>query len=118
MKDSVKIILIFLVVVCISSCEKVTLEPEEYDFDEPVSFEQDIVPIFENKCVACHNDNRNPDLRSENAFQSLTTGGFVNTSEPELSTLYEVLQGSHDSRASELEKNKILAWIKQGAKND
>ena len=118
MKDSIKTILFFVMVSFVCSCEKVTVEPPEYDTTEPVSFEQDIVPIFESKCVACHNGGRNPDVRAENAYESLTTDGYVNIDEPELSSLYEILYGTHDTRATELEKSIILAWIEQGAKND
>lgn len=118
MKYSVKTILFFVMVGFVCSCEKVTVEPPELDTSVPILFEQDIIPIFESKCVACHNGSRNPDLRAENAHESLTTDGYVNIDEPELSTLYEVLYGTHDTRATELEKSTILAWIEQGANND
>ena len=115
MKNSIKTILFILMLFFIGSCEKVTLEPEEFNFNDPVSFEQDIIAIFDSKCITCHNGSRDPDLRSENAYQSLVSEGLVNRTAPEQSELYKKLLGTHDARATEIEKNTILAWIKQGA---
>lgn len=116
MKKVPFIFLFLLLIAAIVSCEKVTLEQPE--FNETVSFQEDIIPIFESKCVTCHDGTTDPDLRSENAYQELTSDGFVNIQNPEESELYTTLRGSHDARATELEKQKILAWIKQGAEND
>ena len=119
MKKLSKIFFLFFLIGLLFSCEKVTLEPESFDFDQPVSFQDDVIPIFENKCVSCHNGSREPDLRTDNAYQSLIDDEeYINTSDPEMSKLYTVLLGSHDARATEIEKNTILAWIKQGANND
>lgn len=118
MKDLIKTILFFLIVGFIYSCEKVTLEPPVIDLTDTVYFQQEIIPIFESKCVGCHNGSRDPDLRAENAYESLSTGGYINIAEPEKSELYEKLLGTHNTRATELEKGTILAWIEQGAENN
>lgn len=118
MRDSIKIILLFFIGGFIFSCEKATLVPEEVDLEIPVSFEQEIIPIFDSKCVGCHNGNRKPDLRAEFAYESLTTEGYIDTLNAEQSDIMVTLYDSHDSRATETEKNKILAWIKQGAENN
>ena len=116
MKKGIRLILFLFLIGGAYSCEKVILEPEE--FNETVSFQDDIIPIFNDKCVACHNGGRAPDLRPDQAFDALTSNGYVNTQDPEMSELYTILFESHSTRATPLEKQKILAWIKQGANND
>lgn len=116
MKNCKQFVFLFTLAVFVFSCEKVTLEPPEVN--EEVLFQEDIIPILESKCVACHNGSLEPDLRPENAFESLTSNGYVNTQDPETSELYTILQGSHDARATELDKQTILAWIRQGAENN
>jgi len=102
--------------ISVTSCEKVTLEP--VDVGE-VSFSKDLIPIFTKNCAGCHGDALNPDLRAENAYKSLTEGGYINTEDPENSELLKKLNaGSHQARATDVEKEKIKAWIEQGAKND
>ncbi len=118
MKKLNKLFFVFVLISFLFSCEKVTLEPESFDFNQPVSFQDDVVPIFEEKCVACHNGSREPDLRTDDAYQTLIEDNYINMSDPEMSEIYTILLGSHDSRATDLEKNTILAWIKQGADND
>ena len=100
-------------VLLFSACEKVVYPPPEVP--EQVSFAQDIQPIFSNKCITCHNGSRNPDLRPDHSYTSLTDGGYVNTDAPEDSKLIKKLYGTHDSRATEAEKQKILVWITDGA---
>lgn len=116
MKRFKQFVFLFTLAAIVFSCEKVTLEPPEVT--EEVSFQEDIIPVFESKCVACHNGSLEPDLQPENAYESLTSNGYVNTQDPESSELYTILQGSHDARATELEKQTILAWIRQGADNN
>ncbi len=98
------------------SCEKVVYPPIE--LPDTVSYSLDIQPIWDNKCVTCHNGGLDPDLRPENSYVSLISGGYINIIEPEESKLMQKLYGSHDSRATEAEKQLILAWIEEGAKNN
>ncbi|GAJ14748.1 unnamed protein product, partial [marine sediment metagenome] len=58
------------------------------------------------------------DLRPENSYASLINGGYVDTDNPEDSELIKKLYGSHDARATETEKQVILLWIEEGAKNN
>jgi hypothetical protein len=59
-----------------------------------------------------------PDLRAEFSYEELIDGGYVDTGDPEASELYQTLQGSHSSRATEEEKAIILGWITEGAQNN
>ena len=100
------------------SCEKVVFPQVEIELPDTVSYSLNIQPIFDDKCVTCHNGGRDPDLRPENSHVSLISGGYINIVEPEESELMKKLYGSHDSRATEGEKQLILAWIDEGAKNN
>lgn len=101
----------------LGACEKVTFPGVEVD-PSKVSFSEDIQPIFDANCVSCHGGSRAPDLRPDVSHAELTGGGYINTGDPEQSELMLKLYGSHDARASELEKKTILAWITGGAKNN
>ncbi len=98
------------------SCEKVVYPIPE--LPDTVSYSLDIQPIWDNKCVSCHSGSRDPDLRPENSYASLINGGYVDTDNPDDSELIKKLYGSHDARATETEKQVILLWIEEGAKNN
>jgi hypothetical protein len=103
-------------ILLISACEKVVYPPPE--IPDQVSFSQDIQPIFDSKCTTCHNGGRDPDLRPDHSHASLVDGGYVDTSSPEDSKLIKKLYGTHDSRATEADKQKILVWITEGAQDN
>jgi hypothetical protein len=103
-------------ILLIAACEKVVYPPPE--IPDQVSYSQDIQPIWDNNCINCHRGSRDPDLRKENSYASLVDGRYVNTDNPGDSELMKTLYGSHDSRASEAEKQQILVWIGEGAKDN
>ncbi|MCB8998547.1 MAG: hypothetical protein H6540_00565 [Bacteroidales bacterium] len=112
--------LVFLVVM-IAGCEKYVIPGPNIDPGVELLFSTDILPIFtKNNCAACHPALHQPDFAPANAYTSLTSGGYINTDNPESSKLYDHLKNasSHKSKASEEEKLKILTWIQQGAKNN
>ena len=97
---------------------------EWIEFDEPeipdvVSLSGDLVPIFEARCNSnvCHGGGVAPDLRPDNAYNSLIMGGFVNVDEPETSSIYTCLLpgGSMVQYAAPGDAELVLAWIEQGA---
>ena len=100
------------------SCEKVVYPPVVIELPDTVSYSLDIQPIWADNCVNCHNGGRDPDLRPENSYLSLTSGGYINVNDPAESELMKKLYGSHDSRAKEAEKQLIQLWIEEGAKNN
>ena len=125
MKLKAKISWPFLVTVMViagaalfASCEKYVFEVEDVDPDVPVLFQTQIQPIFSNNCIVCHKGSRNPDLRDGNSYSSLTTGSYVNLP-AENSKLYsQIISGSHAPFTIDTEKQLILNWISQGAKNN
>jgi hypothetical protein len=96
------------------------------EITRPVSFAADIIPIFNKSCnlSGCHSaGGKTPDLTAANAFNSLSSGNFLNTSDPENSELYLWLTGKKSTPMPVGGINKdynalVLAWIKQGAKNN
>ncbi|CAN5420235.1 hypothetical protein BH10BAC3_BH10BAC3_28290 [soil metagenome] len=98
------------------------------DITTPVSFSKDIVPIFNNSCniKGCHNTGGQvPDLTPTNAYQSLFEEDMIDTADPENSEVMGWLTGeikpamplggsTNPSNINAL----MLAWIKQGAKNN
>jgi hypothetical protein len=91
-----------------------------------MSFSKDIVVIFNTSCnvSGCHNrGGQKPDLSADNAFNSLTNGGYINTTTPESSSLYLWMTGKKGtpmpvSGSNATYNAKVLAWIEQGALNN
>lgn len=107
---------LILIGILFSSCEKVIIP--EAKVEGEMKFSVNILPIF-NKCNTCHGGTQKPDLRSDFAYKSLTTGGYINTAVPEDSKLYmKIISSSHESRTTSEEKKMILLWIQQGALNN
>lgn len=112
------------------SCYKVaTVVPKsDVEVTEPVSFANDIIPIFDTKCSmsGCHNSGGiKPDLSADKALGTLENGGYLDVSNPENSELFLWLIGrkaaamppggpENPSNLNQL----VLAWIKQGAQNN
>ena len=98
---------------------------ESDELPQNVSFNRDVMAIFNKSCnmSGCHDANppSPPSLVQESAYYSLMQGGFVNTTVPGESTLYAVLiegnmppSGSLSSREMKI----ILAWLNEGALNN
>ncbi|MBA7534498.1 hypothetical protein ES705_26746 [subsurface metagenome] len=102
------------------SCEYEQREPfDAGNLPEVVSFNEHLIPIFENKCVSCHPISP-PDLTRENAFFDLTNGNYLNIENPESSFLYEKISGSGSMAkyADDYDRAIILKWIEQGAEDN
>ncbi len=93
---------------------------------EPVSFQNDLIPIFEANCNACHkNGSQKPAFTSDVAYDQLLTDGpnapYVDTINPKQSLLYKKLNGGGMPPSGSLPSAKIalfLQWITEGAKNN
>ena len=99
--------------------EEEVVDPTDPDAPE-VSFSGEIVPVFSSKCVSCHTTgNQMPDLSPENAYSSLNTSRYINTSDPASSLIYTKPSptGNH-VKYSEAEAALVLTWITQGAQNN
>ena len=96
------------------------------EITRPVNYAADIIPIFNASCAVsgCHTSGGiKPDLTAANAYNSLTVGNYYNTAVPESSTLYLWMTGKKGTPMPTTGINKdynalVLAWIKQGAKNN
>ena len=112
----------FLATICLiyfTSCEYDTITPKPIEVPDTVSFALDVAPIFDSNCNAsgCHNTGGvSPDLTLDNAYISLTFFGYVDTTNPENSSLYsKIFSGSMKNNASDQDREIILKWIQQGA---
>lgn len=104
------------------SCEKYEWVKPVLDPTIPISFQNEIVPIFstvygpENKsCIGCHGNS--PNFNSTELYNTLNSG-LINKDNPESSLIIQKLYGSHNARCSEENKQRILIWIQQGANPD
>lgn len=117
-------------IILMQACTKniTVYQDNSAEVTSPVSFSKDIIPIFSSKCSisGCHNSSGHvPDLTETKAFNSLINGNYVNTATPEQSEVYLWLTGKKNTampvggpnNPSNI-NNLVLAWIKQGAKNN
>lgn len=96
------------------------------DINRPVSFVNDIIPLFNSSCnmSGCHSaGGKSPDLTPTNAYNSLVNGNYVNKEDAAASELYAWMTGKRGMPMPVSGINKdhnalILAWIKQGAQNN
>jgi hypothetical protein len=102
-----------------ASCEKFTFTPPAVDPNYAWSLSADIQPIFNANCITCHGGTQPPDLRTGKSYNALTKGGYVNLP-GETSKLYVQIttNSGHVPKTTDTEKQKILYWINQGAKNN
>jgi hypothetical protein len=105
----------------------------KYDFILPVdvpvittppAFAADVVPIFStDNCIACHSTGggQAPNLTAANAFAQIVPN-LVNTTTPESSLIYAFpgpTTSTHTwKKLTAGQAAIILAWIKDGAKNN
>lgn len=110
----------------LSGCYYDSALEETITIDSQISLQNDIIPIFNANCsvTGCHvSGGVSPDLSSNNAFNSLISGGFINTNVPMNSELYLWVSGQKNTPMPVGGVNPtisatILAWIEQGALNN
>ncbi len=109
--------ILFLVFSC--NYDVSVLEPIDPTID--ISFEDDVMPVFNANCnfSPCHNQGGvSPDLSPGNAYNGLISGSYINTANPEDSELYQWISGNRTPTmqyATQDENAKVLQWIQQGA---
>lgn len=105
-----------------ASCTYHTNDYDPLEVPDDVSFEIDIIPIFEESCnsAGCHNGSIAPNLTRDVAYQSLIFGNYVVLgTQAEDNVLYQVIDGgSMQSYATDLERAYIKKWIDEGALNN
>ena len=95
--------------------EEIPTDPNDPDYIE-IKFGTDIQPIFTDKCMNCHNENQDPDLRVGRAYSALFPD-YVTPEKADESLLYTQLAAGHQNLSGgSLEL--IKGWINQGADNN
>ncbi|KAA9041088.1 hypothetical protein FW778_03340 [Ginsengibacter hankyongi] len=123
------LLFIAALVVTIAGCSKTTtvLLDNSPAITETVQFSKTIVPILTKSCATsgCHSGSVAPNLTETNAYNSLVSGHYLNLSDPPSSEVYLWLTGKKGAAMPLGSANNpsninalILAWIKQGAKNN
>lgn len=87
---------------------------------EGVSFSTHIIPIFNKACnnSGCHDGTVKPDLTAANAYTALIGGGYIETTFPKNSILYQEINQNGMPPGNPLpglDKALILKWIEDGA---
>jgi hypothetical protein len=117
---NVLLLLVVMVSLLVGGCKYDWILPVEAP-DEPVSFSQDILPVFSEKnCTACHDGSPAPDLSEENAYSAVNTASYINSTSPAESRIYTVPHpnGAHPVKYSAVQAALVLAWIEQGAQDN
>jgi hypothetical protein len=130
-KIAIALLIISTGISLVSGCYKVktlVIQNLGQEVTTTVSISNEIIPIFSKNCSVsgCHSSGGiKPDLSAEKAYNTLINGNYVDVSNPEKSEIYLWLTGkrntampvgaaSNPSNINQL----ILAWVKQGAKNN
>lgn len=90
---------------------------------EPVSFQDTIAPLFQNRCLKCHNDAHAEGGLSLATAKDLVDGGYVEPGDPDSSDLIALVT-PHGARAempkdeqplSPYQISALAQWIREGA---
>lgn len=92
-----------------------------------VSFSKTIVPIITKSCAGsgCHSGSIAPNLSEATAYNAMVNGNYINKGAPAESEIYLWITGKRTPAMPLGSANNpsnlnalMLAWIKQGAKNN
>lgn len=121
--------LIFFTVIFLSCDENITNNDDDLP-DSDLSFRQHIQPIFERKCVPCHNDNLHEGNLSLTTWSSTTADpGVVFPGNADNSRLVWAIEGNPAVEEmppigepypplTDKEVQAVKKWINEGAKNN
>ena len=121
---SLRFIIFILLSIVVASCTYEKIE-EETDLPKEISFQKDIMPIFNISCNSsgCHNNGGiSPDLSPANAYEDIKTTGMLDMTTPENSVLYvrmiDVADPMPLTGVMPYESSVVLSWITEGAKDN
>lgn len=99
--------------------------------DKPVSFINDVAPIFKENCLACHDAKKKSGKYEMTTYEKIMAGGAngeqIVPGKPEQSELHGLIVSTEDRRMPPRDKGEavpkekaavIARWIKEGAKID
>lgn len=126
-----KIVLLFVILITISSCKHETLEDipiKENCETGTIDFVNQVLPILESNCstTGCHNESSHKHFVVTDNYYNLIKSIDVNAGNAEKSELYEVITDNSDDIMppsnsgfvlTQIQKDIIKKWINQGAKN-
>lgn len=126
MKKLILHLILLLIGVLFYGCNYDFLKREDLpvpDPTNPTKFSEKIIPIFENRCLECHNTGGTaPDLTAANAYNSIISMSLVNTENPINSKIYDYVIASTPNHAwrkyTNAQANLVLKWIQEGALNN
>ena len=129
-KIIIVVLMVFGSVLFLAGCykDKTVILINTPEITTPVSFANDIIPIFNKSCniSGCHSaGGQEPELTAENAYRTINEQDLIDVADPANSEIMGWLTGaikpamplggpSNPSNINSL----ILAWIKQGANNN
>ena len=130
MKNFIKILVVIAMGLFLNSCYYDSF-PQDIDnggggeIPDDISYANDIMPLWEGQCVACHKGTTPPDLRPQNSYNSLLDG-YVEAGKSAESILYLSLMHAPnvvpmpgpDSQWPASKTDLVKGWIDQGAKNN
>jgi mono/diheme cytochrome c family protein len=126
MKKRIQFLIIIVAILGMTGCRYNWILPEE-DVDpnpggEPISYATQVQPIFDSKCISCHNTGGTaPDLSTGKSYNQVVPG-YVNLSSPAESDIYYFPSPSSTvhtwKKYSSNEAKIVLTWIEEGAKNN
>lgn len=107
----------------LTSCYKDVIFPQAaVDPDGPpqfVSYSTDLAPLFNSSCAlsGCHNQgDHKPYMNTDISYQQIVNGGFISTSLPKTSILYNEINGEMKEHIpSAKDRQKVYDWIRNGA---
>jgi hypothetical protein len=116
---------LFLVGILIfSSCAKDTLVLPQSNINPSlkISFKDTIQPVFTSNCAGsgCHSGVVAPNLMAGQAYNSLISGNYINTTVPAQSKIYTEMKpgGGMSGHCTPDQADLVLVWITQGALNN
>ena len=130
MKNFIKILIVIAMGLFLNSCYYDSF-PQDIDdggggeIPEDISYKNDIQPMWDADCVACHPTVAPPDLRPGTSYNSLLNGGYVIAGNADDSVLYQSLLGSNGvslmppgAMWPTSKIKTVEVWINEGAKDN
>lgn len=122
----INMLLIIVTGLVLTSCYKDVILPEAaVDPDgppQPVSYNADLKPLFNTSCAlaGCHvSGAHKPYLITDISYNQIVNGGFINTTVPKESILYQRINGDmREYIPSAANRQKVYDWIRLGAQNN